>query len=355
MKKDFNGRPRDPMRDAGCGLLAVLAGALVLTGCGKAGGDADDHPAADKAADKTDKAEAPGVPLDAETIQHLGLSMAQPVATNWQAELTAYGTVLDPAPLTDALIELGRAEMTLDSSQKELDRAKVLKGQNNISDRAFQDAEATYRQNTAAATALYFKIRTAWGERIAGLTGPIVAPTGTERKPDPQLQALTEQSSLIRVDLPAGARAAATWGSVRIVSLADQAVPAAATVYDRLPVMDPQTQQQSLLCVVDRNAASPLIPGEAVTASITDGSANPVSGVAIPAGAVMRYQGAGWVYVQSATNRFVRVLIPLDRPTAGGWFVTEGLAATNTIIVTGAQTVLSTELSAGGFTTGERD
>jgi hypothetical protein len=51
----------------------------------------------------------------------------------------------------------------------------------------------------------------------------------------------------------------------------------------------------------------------------------------------------------------VRVEIPLDRLTDSGWFVSEYLSATNRIVVTGAQTVLSAELSGGGFNTGERD
>jgi len=59
--------------------------------------------------------------------------------------------------------------------------------------------------------------------------------------------------------------------------------------------------------------------------------------------------------VQSESNQFVRVEIPLDRLTAGGWFVAGNLSATNRIVVTGAQTVLSAELSGSGFNTGQRD
>ena len=81
----------------------------------------------------------------------------------------------------------------------------------------------------------------------------------------------------------------------------------------------------------------------------------PVSGVTVPVGAVLRHQGAGWVYVQTAANQFRRVKIPLDRLTDTGWFVSENLSVTNRIVVGGAQTVLSAELSAGGFSTGQRD
>jgi hypothetical protein len=80
-----------------------------------------------------------------------------------------------------------------------------------------------------------------------------------------------------------------------------------------------------------------------------------VSGLAVPAAAVLRYEGRGWVYVQTDTNQFVRAEIPLDRLLENGWFVSENLAATNRIVVAGAEAVLSAELSGSGFTTGERD
>jgi multidrug efflux pump subunit AcrA (membrane-fusion protein) len=107
---------------------------------------------------------------------------------------------------------------------------------------------------------------------------------------------------------------------------------------------------QTLLYVVQRK----LPPDLAVTARLLL-PGEPVNGLQVPAAAVLRYQGLGWVYVQTDTNQFVRVVIPLDRPWGAGWFVGDNLAATNRIVVTGAQSVLSAELSGGGFTTGERD
>ena len=80
-----------------------------------------------------------------------------------------------------------------------------------------------------------------------------------------------------------------------------------------------------------------------------------VSGVTVPASAVLRHEGAGWVYVQTETNQFVRTEVALDRSLNGGWFVSESLSATNRIVVVGAQSVLSAELSGGGFSTGQRD
>ena len=103
-----------------------------------------------------------------------------------------------------------------------------------------------------------------------------------------------------------------------------------------------------------QSSANRLTPGEAVTALIKT-AGNPVRGVVVPASAVLQHEGRGWVYVQTEPNQFVRTEIPLDRWMDNGWFVAENLSVTNHVIVTGAQAVLSAELSAGGFNTGQRD
>ena len=101
------------------------------------------------------------------------------------------------------------------------------------------------------------------------------------------------------------------------------------------------------------NTLDQLTPGESVTAFIKSSDA-PIRGVTIPARAILRHEGKGWVYLQTGTNVFTRHEIPLERATDGGFFSAE-LSATNRVVVTGAQTVLSAELSGGGFNAGQRD
>lgn len=329
--------------------LAVISSIALAAGCSKSAGD--------KPADAPEKPEAQakaGVTIDAETQSRIGLKTAPPTPTQWQPEMKAYGQVLNPAPLLDALMEFGRAEMTFDSSHQELERAKQLKKDNNISDRAFQEAEATYKQNSAAVYAIVLKIQAVWGKRIPDMMGPIVVPPGTERKWDKFLQNYPDAAVLIRVDLPLGERMKNEAQKARIVSLAENAAPVTATCFDLLPAMDPQTQQQGILFSADQSPTHRLTPGEAVTAFIKMPGA-PVSGVVVPGGAILRHEGKAWVYVQTETNQFLRTEIPLDRLTEVGWFVSENLSATNRVVVTGAQTVLSAELSGGGFNTGQRD
>ena len=334
-------------------LLPIFLCAALAAGCSKSGGDGDDaKPAA--ASDKAAAEAKPGVTVDAETQERIGLKTETPTPAQWQPGMKAYGQVLDPAPLADLAMQLSRAEIALDSSSAELERAKQLKAGNNISTRAYQDTETAYSQNLADAQAALFKIQTGWGRKIAEMMGPVEVPAGAERKRDKFIEDLRDGAVLVRVDLPPGGRMENQGQTARIVSLAENAAPVTATCFDQLPALDPQTQQQGILFSADQPADHKLTPGEAVTVFIkTTGEA--VSGVVVPASAVLRHEGAAWVYVQTDTNQFLRVEIPLDRQMNGGWFTSENLSATNRIVTSGAQTVLSAELSGGAFTTGERD
>jgi len=316
---------------------------VLLAGCSPSGGEL---PA--ETPEKSDGPDKASVTMDAETQARIGLKAEAPAPLDWQPEMKAYGRVLDPAPLTDLLMELGRAEITLDSSHQELERAKKLKADNNISERAFQDIETAYRQNFGAATAAYFKIKSAWGGKMADLTGPIVVPPGTPRKPDPSLDRLLSNGSLIRIDLPPGEPPPAP-GQARIEPLAKHEHPITASYLAELPTLDAATQQRGFLFATDAAGTSDrLVPGEAVTAFLKI-PGEPVGGVVVPADAVVRHEGRGWLYVQTTTNQFMRTEITLDRLVAGGWFVAGELTATNRIVISGAQALLSTELSGGNL------
>jgi hypothetical protein len=291
--------------------------------------------------------------LDAETQKRIGLEVASPAAIEWQPEIKAFGRVLDTAPLVELLTDFGRGLMTFDVSHQELERAKQLKKDNNLSEKAFQDAEATYRQNFLGVMAARQKIEAAWGKKIPEMLGEIVVPPGKPRKMNPDLDAVTKPGSLIRIDLPAGERLSEPQ-TARIVPLAKREQPVSASFLGELPVMDAQTQQQGLLFLNDKpNTADRLIPGEAVTAFIKSSDA-PVKGVVIPASAILRHDGKGSVFVQTGENIFSRREISLDRAVDGGFFSAE-FSATNRVVVTGAQTLLSAELSGGGFNAGQRD
>ena len=98
-------------------------------------------------------------------------------------------------------------------------------------------------------------------------------------------------------------------------------------------------------------------PGLPIVATIPDSRAN-ANGVFVPTEAVVQWEGLSWAYVQRASSTtsgqspqraYVRVRIDTANPVDGGWIVQEavdGVHAGNTVVVRGAQQLLSEEFRA---------
>lgn len=107
------------------------------------------------------------------------------------------------------------------------------------------------------------------------------------------------------------------------------------------PRTDPRLQGVSFFYLAPAQTPG-LLVGRNLLASLPVGSQ--AQGVAVPASAVVRWQGKVWVYVQKEAQRFVRREISTETPLKEGWFVGDGLAAGEPIVVDGAQVLLSEEL-----------
>jgi hypothetical protein len=281
------------------------------------------------------------ITLDAETQERLGLETEYPVALQWQPEAKGYGKVIDPAMLSAAVTDLESARAAAGASHKEYDRQKTLAEQANVSARTLEAARVTASHDELAYESARTKFALEWGKRLAEQTN---------------LETLVQQLSageatLVRVDLPAGQTLSSPPAVARIVALTDETKSVSGELFSSTAGVNPQTQSQSFFFLIK---GQPLTPGAAVTGFLKI-SGEPVAGAVVPDRAVLRYEGKGWVYVLTGTHDFTRTEIPLDRPADNGWFVSGALTATNRVVVTGAQTVLSAELSGGNFNTGGRD
>lgn len=278
--------------------LAIFAVGFVA-GCSKP---------AEKTADAPNKAEAkPGVTIDTETQTRIGLKIESPVAMQWQPVIHAVGRVVDPLAFTAAAAEYETARAAATALAQKSARAKFT---------------ADWGVQLAAQTNL-----TAFGEKLQ-----------------------TDDIALFKLSLPVGTfpNPLPTTATIFILNNDSKKIVAAEFAGDL--GIDPTTQVETFLF----SAQQKLPPSISVTAELkTDGE--PASGVVVPETAVLRHDGKGWVYVQAETNQFARVEIPLTALTENGWFVPENLSVTNRIVTIGAQTVLSAELSGGGFNTGARD
>ena len=328
------------MFGVGCWMLDVskpaafcLAAFFIFAGCSK--------PAADKPADAAAKPEAEskaGVTIDAETQARIGLKIEAPAAAQWQPQIRAAGRVADPLAFTAAAADYETARAATEVSRSELERTQKLAGQNNVSPRTLETALAAAARDALALKSARAKFTSEWGVHLAAQTNLVAFAE--------KLQ--TDDTSLIKLSLPVGAFPKPLPPSATIYFFNDETSSIAADFADNLGI-DPATQVQTLLFSVNKK----LPPGAAVTGFLKT-SGEPVGGVVVPAGAVLRHEGKGWIYVQAETNQFVRTEIPLDRLMENGWFVAEDLSATSRVVVSGAQTILSGELN-GGFKTGAKD
>jgi hypothetical protein len=316
--------------------LALGLSLVVFAGCSKSG-EPDDNASVLSA--KSESPESASVTMDSATQTRLGLEIATPVTTHWQPEAKAFGVVIDPAALSSAFAELESARVAANLSDQEYGRQKKLASQNNSSARAVETAQAAAQHDDLALTSELDKFKSDWGPALAAKAGEIL----------PLLT--SNQSALVRLDFPAGEYLTSAPVSARLFVATDETHEVDAAYFGAVAGVNPQTQGQSIFFLAKEQT---LPPNAAVTGFLRI-SGQPFDGVTVPAVAVLRYEGKGWIYIQTQTNQFLRLAIPLDYRTDNGWFVPENPPITNGIIVTGAQTVLSAELSGGSFNTGERD
>ena len=322
---------------------AFLVGGLLIAGCSRGG---PETPAAEKKAPGGAEEDAgPQVTRDAkgnvvitmsdEAQGGLGLLVKKPEVTEFSPEVKGYGRVQDPTPLVGLINELAAARAAYVASSNELARLQTLSVQGNASERALQTAQAAALRDQLTVQSAHDKLALAWGRTIAEqneLAGVVQSLTA--------LQVL-----LVRVDLPMGEPLTNQPAGARILTLSGQSLEA--EVVGPAPTVDPQVQGRGYLLLLKSNPAQ-LAPGEAVTGYLKI-SGEPLKGVVIPREAVVRTEGAGWVYVHSAGGEaFKRVLIPVDHPIDAGWFVTEGVGTNDYIVVTGAQQLLSIEQKGQG-------
>jgi hypothetical protein len=323
-------------------LLVIIVAAVVGGGVvwkkmhGDSASPTAEKPADDAPSGPTIEHDADGavvINIDDEMQGNIGLQVAAPAAAQFSPEFKGYGRVLDPSSLTLLMTELASAQAGYNASSNELARLKMLAEQNNAPKRALEAAEAAAIRDQLAVQSAKNRLALTWGNAVADRND---LPTFTE--------SLTSgNSALIRVDLPAGEDPKSLPIGARVVTLSGNA--AEAQFLELASNVDPQTQGQGFIFLLSTNTLR-LLPGAAVTGYVKV-QGEPLAGVVIPRDAVVRTEGAGWIYVANGSaEAYKRTEIALDHPTEAGWFVTKSVTATNYVVVSGAQTLLSQEMKA---------
>jgi hypothetical protein len=267
----------------------------------------------------------------------IGLETEPLVPAVQPLEETAYGVVLDPAPLIDLNGQLDSASAALAASRAEYQRAKLLHARSqNVSLKDLQSAEARFRTDDAALAALKQRLADNWGESI-----PAMAPEARHRL----VAGLVRRSGAIaRVTLPASRALGALPPSALVSILGYDSQPLLAQSVTYAPSIDPQLQGLAFLLRLESHGF-PLRPGAAVTARLRL-AGQVQSGVVVPGSALVRAEGTTWAYVQTAPTHFARRRLAAARTDSRESFVTQGFAPGERVVVTGAQALLSAEFGA---------
>jgi len=273
------------------------------------------------------------VTLSAEQQVNIGLKTAVLAPITRVRQVTAYGVVLDPAPLAALDAQLVGAQATLDASRAEYERTRRLHSeQQNISLKDLQTAQAKFQSDQAQLNLLSQRLADEWGGAIAA-----IAPATRAELVDALIK---RAAAIIRVAVPPGSSLANLPARAEITMLGYSRPLATQSIW-YAPTVDPNLQGQGFMLRVEAQGF-PLRPGAAVTA-LLESSAASERGVVVPSAAVVRTGDSAWTYVQTAPTKFERRAVPMGDSEAAGWFVKAGLAAGDRVVVTGAQALLSEE------------
>ena len=269
------------------------------------------------------------VTLDTATQKRIGLAVAPLSGAEHRGTRQGFARVLDAASLTSLLNELALARTSMDASEKELARTKVLAVQADVSEKTRIAAETAAARDRLTVQAAEDKLALAFGRELAG------------RADLPQLarSLASLEAALVRVDLPAGESLATPPAKARFFAPASEAGQFDAEFIGPATSVGPEFQGQAFLYLATQTKRR-LAPGANLTAVLElPGDAS--AGVDIPRAAVVRSEGRGWAFVQTGDDTFTRREVALTRPTNDGWFVAEVFKPGENVVVTGAQVLLS--------------
>jgi len=273
------------------------------------------------------------ITLDTDTRKVMGLEVAAVKEVQLPQSIKAYGRVVDASQFATQFSEMSAAAITSEASQKEVQRLKTLAEQNNASQKALQAAEATAAHDQSQLQAARLRLIASWGSSLAN-------------RPDLALlvQSLISLSNvLVQLTLPGGQSLGSPPSTARIfASLSTNSSPIDAEFAGTAPAVDPQFQGQQVFFLI-KSSPSDLVPGIAVIGSIAV-PGEPRSGILVPRNAIVRYNGAAWVYQEKSETTFARVEVQLVEPLETGWFTGSRLKDQDKVVVTGAQLLLSEEL-----------
>jgi hypothetical protein len=280
--------------------------------------------------------------IDEEAQKQAGITVEPLKPASYSASQKFMGVVLDVRPLVEARqrfvsvsAQLAGVQALVLQRRNELNRTQGLYDEGrNASKRDLEAARAALASEEQHEIALQAEqrsvvdsVRMQWGEALAARLND---------KDGLVARAINRQSEVIQFAVPYGsAPQQHTWHVD--VSSTGHSHGAPASLIGRATQAVPGLQGEGWLLAMPPSGAA---TGTRVRVISPQGK--PQKGVLVPVSAVIRFAGKNWVYLQTESERFERMPLPVDRALGDGFF-TDTLESGASVVTSGAQLLLSEE------------
>ncbi len=327
---------------------ATRGGATGAPDSGKATSDGE----ADKTPAEGESSDAPKpVVLTAEERQKLGIATAPAQAITFSDSSAAFGVVLSHDAIAQAVADLETASSAAHLSDVALTRGqKLAAGPGAL---GIDTLETLQKQKSADQAALSLARR-----KITAVVGVRFPWQGAEGDTGTLNALASGEAKLVRATFPSGVFVGVTPKSLRLVPLDPGDTAAANTV-----LTDTTAASIGLTATPVWDAPQdPNLPGRSFftllrKADIAEGSrfqvipaaaAGGVTGVVIPATAVVITSGQYWCYLEKKPGTFARVPIVIDKPLGAGYFLSDGVGVSEgeKVVTSSAGLLLAREMNA---------
>jgi hypothetical protein len=265
------------------------------------------------------------VTLAPEVVAAAGIATVRVERVTATPDVEAFGRVLDPLPLVEALHARAAARSAAAAAAAEYERVERLHRQDqNASTRDVETARVALdraRMDLADASA---RAALAWG-------------SGLDAADALADDLVSGRAAIARIDLPAGEHVVSPPVTVNLAPITHPDQLVSARVLGPAPTTDPQLQGDAYLALVAEGRPA---VGTALRAAVPR-QAEPLTGVGVPRAAILWSEGHAIVYVEASPGVFERRAVTLVAPLAGGSLVSDGVAAGDRVVTSGAAQLLS--------------
>jgi hypothetical protein len=327
----------------GCERLFMLAMALTVVtrfalgsmcAAANAAGESGENPtlASEGAAATRDAPKS--ITVDAAAQARFGIAVVTLHAASAPTGSFTSARVLDPGPLLQLDNELATAAAALAASHAEAERTRKLFAQDRTaSAQAMEAANAQEQADVQRVSGIQRRLALEWGEGLAALPA--------NRRAALLNDLARTRAELVRVEVPGSVPAPKPGSGVRVRSNGDSGT-LTGTVLGTLPLADIRLQTRGVLAELKGDAAN-LPIGQMLVAEIATAGSSGTSGVVVPRSALLRRDSRVWAYVQTAPSTFLRKEVVGYRPSPAGWFVADGFAPGDRVVIQGAAALLGVE------------